>query len=165
MNNARFYHPIILQPAVSCERLWKGKVLWMNHIAAFSGGSRIFPRGGRQLPKVLLFFNFCQKLHENERIWTPRGGARPWRPPWIRQWHLYHVTFFRNVISDAFRIKFGKVQTHFGHFSKLYPKCIRNASEMYQKSIPNWNKNTIFLQNKPTIHPETNQLSSIHCKK
>ena len=26
-----------------------------------SGGSRIFPRGGRQLPKVLLFFNFLPK--------------------------------------------------------------------------------------------------------
>ena len=27
----------------------------------FSGGSRIFPRGVRQLPKVLLFFNFFLK--------------------------------------------------------------------------------------------------------
>ena len=23
---------------------------------------------------------FCRKLHENERIWTPEGGTRPWRP-------------------------------------------------------------------------------------
>ena len=76
----------------------------------------------------------------------------------IKSQHLYHVTFFRNVILDAFRM-------HFGHFSELYPKCIRNASEMYQKFIPNSNKNTIFLQNKPTIRPETNQISSIHCKK
>ena len=76
----------------------------------------------------------------------------------IKSQHLYHVTFFRNVISDAFRM-------HFGHFSERYPKCIPNASEMYQKSIPNSNKNTIFLQNKPTIRPETNQISSIHCKK
>ena len=76
----------------------------------------------------------------------------------IKSQHLYHVTFFRNVISDAF-------QMHFGHFSELYLKCIPNASEMYQKSIPNSNKNTIFLQNKPTIRPETNQISSIHCKK
>ena len=75
--------------------------------------------------------------------------------------HLYHVTFFRNVISD----KVQKVRMHFGHFSELYPKCILNASEMYQKSIPNSNKNTIFLQNKPTIRPETNQISNIHCKK
>ena len=30
------------------------------------------------------FSIFCRKLHENERIWI-RGGARPWRPPWIRQ--------------------------------------------------------------------------------
>ena len=29
------------------------------------------------------FSDFCQKLHENERIWR---GARPWRPPGIRQW-------------------------------------------------------------------------------
>ena len=84
------------------------------------------------------------------------GMAKSSKP--IKSQHLYHVTFFRNVISDAFR-------KHFGHFSELYPKCIPNASEMYHKSIPNSNKNTIFLQNKPTIHPETNQISSIHCKK
>ena len=47
-----------------------------------SGGSRIFPRGVRQLPKVLLFFNFvpenCMKMKE---FGPPGGGARPWRPP------------------------------------------------------------------------------------
>ena len=37
-----------------------------------------------QLPKCDFFSTFCRKLHENERIWTP--GARPWHPPWIRQW-------------------------------------------------------------------------------
>ena len=41
-----------------------------------SGGSRIFPRGVRQLPKVLLFFNFfaenCMKMKE----FGPPGGAR-----------------------------------------------------------------------------------------
>ena len=53
----------------------------LHHIWLVSGGSRISPKRGRQLPKVLLFCNFfCQKLHENERIWTPGGGARPWRP-------------------------------------------------------------------------------------
>ena len=41
-----------------------------------SGGSRIFPGGGvRQLPKVLLFFNFvpenCMKMKE----FGPQGGA------------------------------------------------------------------------------------------
>ena len=46
-----------------------------------------FPRGGgAPTPKLgVLIYYFCRKLHENERIWTPRGGARPWRPPWIRQ--------------------------------------------------------------------------------
>ena len=40
-----------------------------------SGGSRIFPRGGANSQ----FFG--PKLHENERILAPRGGARPWLPP------------------------------------------------------------------------------------
>ena len=39
-----------------------------------------FPKGGAPTPKSTIIFQFfCQKLHENERIWTP-GGARPWRP-------------------------------------------------------------------------------------
>ena len=55
------------------------------HTARFltvvSGGSRIFPGGGANSQKCYYFSIFCRKLHENERIWTPRGGARPWRPP------------------------------------------------------------------------------------
>ena len=27
------------------------------------------------------FANISQKLHKIEKIWTPRGGARPLRPP------------------------------------------------------------------------------------
>ena len=45
-----------------------------------SGGSRISPRRGRQLPGGAPTYDFAknsQKLHEIERIWTPRGGARP----------------------------------------------------------------------------------------
>ena len=41
-----------------------------------------FSPGGAPTPKSAIIFQFYpQKLHENERIWTPRGGARPWRPP------------------------------------------------------------------------------------
>ena len=42
-----------------------------------------FSQGGAPTSKSALIFQFCsRKLHENERIWTPRGGgARPWRPP------------------------------------------------------------------------------------
>ena len=55
----------------------------------FSGGSRISPRRGRQLPggvPTYEFVEFSQKLHEIERIWT-RGGegraspAPPLDPP------------------------------------------------------------------------------------
>ena len=43
-----------------------------------------FPQGGAPTPKSAVIFQFFpQKLHENERIWTP-GGARvapPLDPP------------------------------------------------------------------------------------
>ena len=46
-----------------------------------SGGSRIFP-GGARTPKVGVLTNFFgQKLHENERIWTPGGVHVPGTPP------------------------------------------------------------------------------------
>ena len=51
-----------------------------------SGGSRISPRRGHQLPggtPTYDFAIFSRKLHEIERIW-PRGGgggARPSHPP------------------------------------------------------------------------------------
>ena len=42
--------------------------------------------GGANSQNCYYFSHFCRKLHENERIWTPRGGARvPGAPPWIRQ--------------------------------------------------------------------------------
>ena len=44
-----------------------------------------FPQGGgANLPggaPTYEFVKFSQKLHETERIWTPRGGARPLCPP------------------------------------------------------------------------------------
>ena len=47
-----------------------------------SGGSRIFPRGVRQLPKVLLFFNFVPKNCMKMKEFGPQGGARvPGAPP------------------------------------------------------------------------------------
>ena len=58
------------------------------------GGGANFP-GGRQhtiLPK------FPKKLHEIERIWTPRGGARPLRPP-------LDPPLVCNVIDDSFTKK------------------------------------------------------------
>ena len=41
-----------------------------------SGGSRIFPL---KVGVTIILQIYCRKLHENERIWTPRG-ARPWCP-------------------------------------------------------------------------------------
>ena len=40
-----------------------------------SGGSRIFPRGVRQLPKLLLFFNFFAKNCVKMKEFEPGGGG------------------------------------------------------------------------------------------
>ena len=49
-------------------------------IILFSGGSRIFLGGASTSKADMLTYFFGRKLHKNERIWTPGGGARPWRP-------------------------------------------------------------------------------------
>ena len=48
-----------------------------------SGGSRIFPRGCANSQNCYYFSNFCRKLHENERIWTPvwRASLAPHLDP------------------------------------------------------------------------------------
>ena len=47
-----------------------------------SGGSRIFPRGGGvNPPGGREHAKFSRKLHEIERIWTPRGGRASLTPP------------------------------------------------------------------------------------
>ena len=41
-----------------------------------------FPKGGGANSQNCYYFAiFCQKLHENERIWTRGGGTRPLWPP------------------------------------------------------------------------------------
>ena len=41
-----------------------------------------FSPGGVPTPQVgVRTYFFGRKLHENERILAPRGGARPWRQP------------------------------------------------------------------------------------
>ena len=40
-----------------------------------------FPRGGANSQNCYYFSHFCRKLHENERIWTPRGGRASLAPP------------------------------------------------------------------------------------
>ena len=87
-----------------------------------SGGSRIFQRRGRQPPRwecqPIIWSKSSWKLHENEKIWTQSGGARPWRPPPLGSanvtdsfwWHyflwkcLHGITPISCVNSFQFRI-------------------------------------------------------------
>ena len=56
-------------------------MIWRVKNVHCSGGSRIFPGGGANSQKCYYFSIFCRKLHENERIWTPRGGRASLAPP------------------------------------------------------------------------------------
>ena len=49
--------------------------------AITSGGSRIFPRGVRQLPKLLLFFKFLPKTAWKWKNLDPQGGRASLAPP------------------------------------------------------------------------------------
>ena len=44
-----------------------------------------FSPGVRQLPKIAIIFHIIAKNCMKMKEFGPRG-ARPWRPPWIRQW-------------------------------------------------------------------------------
>ena len=63
-----------------------------------------FPQGGRQLPKMLLFFNFLPKTAWKWKNLDPQwGGARPWCPPWIRQWiKLLSIVIFCSLLQTRF---------------------------------------------------------------
>ena len=62
----------------TCKNITLPQTSFADGKNKISAGSRIFPRGVRQLPKRAFIFQFfCRKLHENERIWTPRVARVP----------------------------------------------------------------------------------------
>ena len=71
MNQGQFKDPL-------CHLCLIGIVVLLHYSVADPG----FPRGGGANSPgggapTYDFAKFSQKLHEIERIWTPRGGARP----------------------------------------------------------------------------------------
>ena len=94
-------------------------------MAIFSGGPRISQTGGGRgtnpyisLKKLIIWQDFCRKLHENERNWTRGGGGLcPSCPPWIHQWHCFHVSwrplsslFYFSLTLKNVRLPEGKEQ-------------------------------------------------------
>ena len=56
--------------------------LTLPHVKWYSVADPGFsPGGGANSQKCYYFSIFCRKLHENERIWTPGGGASLAPPP------------------------------------------------------------------------------------
>ena len=53
-----------------------------------------FPQGGAPTPKIAIIFHiFAENCMKMKEFGPPGGGARPWRPPWIRQWILYYMKY------------------------------------------------------------------------
>ena len=118
-----------------------------------------FPEGGAPTPKSAIIFQFfSRKLHENERIWTPRG-ARPWRPldplmqrchsqneitnvlatcllnqmmpqRYIKTWHYDIVSVHRNNLLIS-RILIRDTKVNIDGTCELFPnweECLSNGS-------------------------------------
>ena len=71
-------------------------------ITIISGGSKISPRRGRQLPGGANI-RFCQifpKLHEIERIWAPRGACIPHAP--LRSATDYSAIFSKKCVTGSY---------------------------------------------------------------
>ena len=72
-------------------------------------------------------YYFWPKLHENERIQTPRGGAHPWDPPWIHQCKFF---FFRE------RNKIPKIEKFYEVIvPKMAPRHFRRYFRMYTDTL------------------------------
>ena len=82
-----------------------------------------FSPGGAPTPKSAIIFQFCpRKLHENERIWAPGGGARPWRPPLDPPM----ITFISQHDSMPLQLQFSRLVSHKSHFSfKKFVKALK----------------------------------------
>ena len=78
-----------------------------SFVHLISGGSRIFPRGGGvNPPGGREHAKFSRKLHEIERIWTPRGGACvPHAPPRSANANIFYNTDEHLSNYDIFRLK------------------------------------------------------------
>ena len=66
---------------------------------------------------LLVLKSFCRKPRENERIWTPRKVACPWRPLRIRQCFYSVITNEGGSFTGIHLLKY-KYLTVFSHFSQ-----------------------------------------------
>ena len=66
---------------ISLSPLGIYELLQFSDYMISSGGSRIFPRGLRQLPKLLLFLKFLQKTAWQWQNFYPRGVHESLAPP------------------------------------------------------------------------------------
>ena len=77
--NHKISHGLSSVHVKPCPHSWNKKVLLRERKRHTSGGSRISQRRGRQPPRwghqLIIRLKNSRKLHENERIWTQRGGA------------------------------------------------------------------------------------------
>ena len=80
-----------------------------------SGGSRIFPRGVRQLPKLLLFFKFLPKTAWKWKNLDPRGARVPGAP--LRSANVRSQLCLQQIQGSKSKFLFPIVCWLFTHFT------------------------------------------------
>ena len=85
------------------------------------------PGGGANSQNCYYFSHFCRKLHENERIWTPRGGRASLAPPLgsanglVLRLQLEEGGLLRHVVSGVASCGF-----YCRRFNKYLPAIFRS---------------------------------------
>ena len=83
-----YWHIITDKSGVHVSKMVWAKRYSLNFVTKTGPNNRLVPvadpgfspGGGANSQKPIILSIFCQKLHENERIWTPRGARVPGAP-------------------------------------------------------------------------------------
>ena len=74
------------------------------------------PGGCANSQNCYYFSNFCQKLHENERIWTPRGGGGASLVPPLRSANVIYLTTRMNCSCSPVVEPLRRIAVHTSSF-------------------------------------------------
>ena len=114
---------------------------WLYSLSSSAVADSVFFRGGCTNSQIGIIFQFfCRKLHENERIWTPRGARVP-DAPLDPPMPVYTVFTSTRLLFRSFALCFS-ISRYKGHdslhvntshslstftsvflFSYIYPRC------------------------------------------
>ena len=96
---------------ISAKNMTEPAVAWNRDDSTVADPG--FSPGGAPTPKIAIIFHiFAENCMKMKEFGPPGGGARPWRPPWIRQYSMLEF-FRRHRRNDRFHwVNRGRMRRH-----------------------------------------------------